>query len=290
MIQDTNRIQQAVASLKPERVHIYSQGWWGSPSHISIGYRSDDPSIVRRQVESCQAVVAPAILNTVPAWYSPSNQPNNTYCQLLRDESERRGTQFAIMCPPTPSWIKEDAKALLAYLRDNFFKSPAYARYNGKLMFWSFNASSSLLNLIKAEPDILVLTENSGVYSYSWPNGFPPKDSPQKYMQRYLSEKGQVMIPCLWRLFDDHKVSSPSQSAWGGPARYMAAGSTGWDLQDSLVSEIEKTGKQFTELGLLLDDYEEGTREEPWILQEYGQMLVDEGIRLQAQNQRKDQV
>lgn len=281
-------ISSTILTLKPERVHLYSQGWWGSNSHLDIGYRSDNPAIVRMQVESSAAVVAPAILNTVPAWYSPTNEPNNTYCRLLRAESERRGSQFAIMMPPTPSWVKEDPKTLVAYLRANYFGSPAYAQLNGKLMFWSFNAPPAILNLLKAQPDILILTENSGLNSYAWPNGFPPNDSPQKYMQRYLSGKG-LLIPCLWRLFDDHKANAPTESAWGGPARYMAAGKTSWDLWNSLATVIQNTGRTFPELGLTgLDDYEEGTRLEPWIYQEYAQMLSVTGKSLQADNSRKD--
>lgn len=275
------QIQQAIATLKPQRAHVYSQGWWGNSSHINIGYRSDDPAIVRRQVESCKAVVSPAALNICQAWYGPTLLPNDAYTQLLMQESENQGTQFAVMID---KGARSDASAMLAYLQDNYFGSPAYAQLNGKLMVWSFNAKADVVKLFSSQPEILLITENSGPYSYDWPQGFAP-DTPQKHVQWYLSQKGQVMIPCLWKGFDDHKVSNPKESAWGGPARKMDSGPTGWDLWNSLVALIQKSGKQFSELGITgLDDYEERTRLEPFILQEYAGILNAQAAALLAAN------
>lgn len=275
-------IQSAIQLLSPQRVHLYSQGWWGSPSHINIGYRSDDPNIIARQVISAKAVLAPATLDTCVDWYGPTEQPNNTYCQFLQTESEKHGAQFSIMID---KGAKGDGSTLLAYLRENYFKSPAYAKLNGKHMVWSFAAQPSVVDLLAKQTDIILFTENSGANSYAWPNGFAP-DTPQTYLERYLKRQDASMIPCLWHGFDDHKKSNPAVGAWGGKPRLMSPGTpTGWELWNSLVALIKTTGKHFKDIGIAtLDDYEERTRIEPFILQEYAAIFQAEAEQLLAAN------
>lgn len=273
------QIQSSISSLNPQRVHVYSQGWFTHPktgSHVDVGYNSSDPAVVRRQVLACAEIVAPAVLNVCVDYYWNQDKETEAYTQVLMKESERQGTQFSIMIDKgavghaANPW--QELSGLVAYLRSTYFKSPAYAKIGGKFMLWEFGVSAvkgiDMLVFEKDNPDIAVFSENSGTNSYAWPNGFAPS-SPQAYMQSYLKRKDSVMVPCLWKGFDDHSMTNPKESCWGGPARLMAPGSTGWDLWNALVGLIKGSGRKFAEIGIAtLNDFDERTRIEPFILQE----------------------
>lgn len=292
-------IQSAIATLNPQRVHIDCQLWFSHPStgsHIDIGYTSSDQAIIQRQVESCKAVFAPAQIDFVADWYGDSYQPSSNACIALRKQSELSGTEFSIcidhgaigsVVNPTEAF-----NSLLFYLIANFFHSSAYAKHKGRFLLWEFNlASIKGLDLAAWEashPDVLLLHENRGVNSYAWPNGFAP-NTPQEYLTNYLKHSftSGLMIPCLWKGFDDHKKSDPTQSVWGGPARKMDSGPSGWNLWNSLTSIIQNSGKQFTDIGVAtLDDYEERTRLEPFILQEWAGDVASQAQVLQSKAQQ----
>lgn len=283
-------IRPSISTLQPQRVHVFTQGWFTHPkagAHIDIGYSSVDA--VERHVMSCAAVI-PAKVAIVPDWYGPSGHPTEDYTQALRKQSELHGTEFSVMIDKG-ALAGNSFNDLLAFLRKEYFPSPAYSKVGGKFLVWQFGVKGvDFASIEKINPDITIVSENSSAASFAWPNGFAP-DSPQAYMGRYLKRTDAFMVPCLWRLFDDHKVAAPTQSVWGAPARYMAAGPTGWDTWNSLVALIKGSGRSFTDIGIAtLDDYEEGTRLEPFIMQEYGAMISATGAQLQTQNPRKDVV
>lgn len=276
-------IQSAIARLKPQRVHIYAQGWWGSPSHINIGYVSSDPAIVRRQVASCKAVFAPAKVSISVDWYGPSKLADaESYAQQLMRESEAQGTEFSIMIDRGAG----DFNSTIAYIRKTYFPSSAYSKLGGKFIVWQFGVQGiDAAIFAHANPDILLLSQNSTSNSYAWPNGFAP-DTPLRYLERYLQRKDAVMVPCLWRGFDDHKKSDPAQSVWSGPARLMDPGpGEVWLLWNALAAIIGASAQNFTELGIAtINDYEERSRLEPYILREYAAILNAEADALLAVN------
>lgn len=292
-------IQSAIAALKPQRVHIDCQLWFSHPStgsHIDIGYTSSDQAIIQRQVESCKTVFAPAEIDLVADWYGSSHQPSNNACITLREQSEISGTRFSICIDHGATGLtglnpRIALNSLVISLRDNFFHSSAYAKYNGKYLLWEFNLASikglDLSAFEKSNPDIMLLHENQGVNSYAWPNGFAPS-SPVAYLSGYMRQATSgLMIPCLWKGFDDHKKSDATQSVWGGPARKMDSGPSGWNLWNSLASLIQASGKQFTDIGIAtLDDYEERTRLEPFILQEWASDVASQAQVLQIKAQQ----
>jgi hypothetical protein len=272
-------ISNAVALLKPSRVHVYTQAWWGSKSHINIGYLSSDPLIIRRQLDSCQRVLSPAKVAMVPDWYGPHDTLGENYCQGLREECEQMGVEFSMMIDKG-AMAKSTFPELLAYLRLNYFRSLAYSKVQGKYIVWQFGVKG--IDPASVPSDVLLVSENSSDSgaSYAWPNGFAP-NTPAKYLAGYLKRTDKFMVPCLWKGFDDHKKSKPTESVWGGPARVMNSGPTGWELWDSLVETIQATGHAFPELGLAtLNDFEERTRLEPFILQEWSKAITNDAAAL----------
>lgn len=276
-------IQSSIALLKPQRVHVFTQGWFTHPkvgAHIDIGYNSVD--MVERHVVSCKTVI-PAKVAIVPDWYGPTGHPGEDYMQALREKSEINGTEFSGMIDKG-ALAKFSFNDLVAYMRKEYFSSPAYSKSSGKFLVWQFGVEGvDFAPVQKLNPDILIVSQNSGAATFAWPNGFAPS-SPQAYMSGYLKRKDAFMCPTLWRGFDDHNKNDAAHSIWGGPARSMDSGSTGWDLWNVLVGEIYNAGS-YTEIGLAtLDDYEERTRLEPFILQEYSGILNAQAAALLAAN------
>ena len=119
------------------KVFAALMGWWGKSSHIDVGYRSDDPAQVKRQVEDMQRR---GIDGAIIAWYGAGTIEDSTARQLKVQSELHPGFQFAAMidkgaiawhscagCGPTDALI-----AHLNYLADTYFDSPAYLRLNGQ--------------------------------------------------------------------------------------------------------------------------------------------------------------
>jgi len=66
------------------RIFAHVEPWWGSGSHISIGYSSQDPAQVHRQV---QDMVSRGIDGVVVDWYGPGSY-EDTGVKLLIAEAE----------------------------------------------------------------------------------------------------------------------------------------------------------------------------------------------------------
>src|SRR5512146_2121209 len=81
------------------RIYAHLMGWFGDSHHMDVGYRSDDPLQVRRQIED---MISRGIDGVMIDWRgSSSSDITNRATRLVRQEAERHpGFVFATSIDP----------------------------------------------------------------------------------------------------------------------------------------------------------------------------------------------
>lgn len=137
-------IRSLLYSGSTTKIYAHVEPWWGSGSHINIGYSSQDPAQVHRQV---QDMVSRGIDGVVVDWYGPGSY-EDTGVKLLIAEAAAT-PNFSVLveidvgainwhscypgCSATTAVIN-----LFTAANSTFFSSPAIARNNGRPMLMEF--------------------------------------------------------------------------------------------------------------------------------------------------------
>ncbi|MCU1308267.1 MAG: hypothetical protein JWN45_2962 [Acidobacteriaceae bacterium] len=125
------------------KIYAALMGWFGASSHIPVGYKSNDPAQVKKQVEDMQSR---GIEGAILAWYGAGGNMENLTAPLLRQQAEAHpGFTFAIMVDQgTIQWNSmglSPTDALiyhLNYVAQNYYPSPAYMQMNGRPVVFEF--------------------------------------------------------------------------------------------------------------------------------------------------------
>jgi hypothetical protein len=130
------------------RVFAHYLPWFGTTSHMNVGYRSDDPAQVKKQVED---MISRGIQGAIVDWYGPAATLEETSTRLVMKEAEvHPGFTFAVMedvgalataaeqngCDVTTQLIAD-----LNYIISTFASSPAYLKVNGKTPIFTFGVT-----------------------------------------------------------------------------------------------------------------------------------------------------
>jgi hypothetical protein len=244
--------------------------------HIGGVCRSDDPRTIKAQVDMMQAV---GIDGAIIDWYGPNDNPTNQASLMLMTELERRGMKFSIMLDSgivkwLPAGVDRNAAMVDAinYCKANFVASPAYVQWKGKPLFFEFGTriplNFSIASVEVKFPELTLAYQDHGMDTteptFAWVNGFP--NNGLGYLKGYLSTADvDNSIPCVFSGFDDHKASDPTQSVWGGPARFIDSnyGNT-WRGCFELINAKYTTAPKIIQVATW-NDYEERTAIEPII-------------------------
>lgn len=266
------------------KILVRYMGWFGSPKHKDIGYRSDDPEQVRRQVED---MISRGIDGAIVAWYGPDNELINRSTQLLFAEAKRHpGFSVAVsidtgafdQCDKQHCDVTEEMSRLLGYVEKNFETSPAYLRVNGRPLVTSFGLEKREIDWARvraaARNNPLFVFRNSGGFkqqesdgAFSWvaPETVSASDPmATAYLNRFnaagLSSGGKLIIASAYKGFDD------SAASWGKGKRIAEnCGETWLDTFD-VINRAYSTRNQLPFLLIpTWNDYEEGTDIEPGI-------------------------
>jgi hypothetical protein len=127
--------------------------WFGGSNHINVGYRSDDPAQVHRQVED---MISRGIQGAIIDWFGPNVDILSAASILMQKEAEAHpGFEFAIMedsgalfnaavangCDVTSQLISD-----LHFINSQFVPSPAYLRLNGKAPIFMFGVTQFFID------------------------------------------------------------------------------------------------------------------------------------------------
>ena len=162
------------------KIYAAFQGWFGTPSHINVGYSSTDPAQVQRQVRD---MISRGIQGAIVDWFGPNDPTTNGATMLLKQQAEAHpGFEFAIMedsgalfaaaqqnnCDVTTQLISD-----LNYINSQYESSPAYAHVDGRPIVLFFGVDTWYIdwNRVKAS------APGNTLFLFRGPGGFTENEA-----------------------------------------------------------------------------------------------------------------
>ena len=265
------------------RVLAVYEPWFGHPNHISVGYSSQDPVVLRRQIDEAKAL---GISGFVVDWYGDREPYLDRSYALLQSIAAEKDFSIAMMFDESNDdgdRATDDAIASLSKFRDTYLAadSPgrrAYLTHDGRPMIFIFPKSGATdWSRVRREANrwnpapLLIYEDRPTQYTadfdgfYAWVNpgakGWSADGSNwgEEYLrgfyQRMQSQHPEkIAVGAAWPGFDD------KQAAWG-LGRYMSQ-RCGQTLLDTMRLYRQYYPPDHPLPYLLIatwNDYEEGT-------------------------------
>src|SRR6266567_887230 len=212
--------------------------WFGHPRHISVGYSSQDPAVIRKQIDDAKRL---GISGFIVDWYGDREPFLDRSYALIQSIAAEKGFQVAMMYDETQQDNGQSTDEALAafnkfhetYLAPNAPGRPAYLSYEQRPMIFIFPKKGHTdWNRVRAEtsqwnpPPLLIYENQSADYASAF-DGFYAWVSPgrkgwardgsnwgedylrdfYRTMQSKYSDK--IAVGAAWAGFDD------SKAAWG---------------------------------------------------------------------------
>jgi hypothetical protein len=264
------------------------EAWFGHPKHISIGYSSHDPTVLRRQISDA---AARGISAFVVDWYGDREPFIDQSYALLQTTAAKHKFHVAMMYDETDQEDGATDEAIAdftmfhdTYLAPNAPGHDAYLTYQGRPMIFIFpKGGHTNWDKVRAvvnqwdHPPFLIYENPSSEYAdaldgfYAWvspgPKGWAADGS--NWGEGYLSNFYQTMmtkypnkiiVGGAWAGFDDSKAS------WS-LNRHMAARCGQTFIDTSSLWRKFVPADQVIPFVMVetWNDYEEGTATEPGI-------------------------
>lgn len=276
------------------KIYAHFMGWFGDPRHMNVGYRSDDPAQVHRQIED---MISRGIEGVMIDWRGSSeNDITNRATRLLMKEAERHpGFTFeTVVDPQALASVNRGGDATkelihqLKYVAKTYFPSPAYMRIGGRPVVANFELEgkykidwSRVAKEVPADP-IYLFQHSSGFEhpyssgSYSWIaiNKSDANDWGKKYLDEFYAkgrQKREYTIGSVKPGFNDRFAS------WSlNRVINRNCGQT-WLKTFAEVKNFYSASNQLDALQIVTwNDYEEGTEIESGV---ENCVVVSAGVR-----------
>jgi hypothetical protein len=265
----------------PRLLAIY-EPWFGHPRHIAVGYSSQDPVVLSRQIDEAKSL---GISGFVVDWYGDREPFLDRAYGLLQSMAGKKKFQVAMMYDETEGdngQATDDAVAALVKFKETYLAADApgreaYVTYEGRPLIFIFpKGGHTDWKRVKQETDtwnprpLLIYEDRATEYAdafdgfYAWVN--PGKggwaqdgshwgeDYLRDFYSRMLSNPKKIAVGAAWPGFDDRKA------AWG-LGRYISQ-RCGQTFSDTLRLSREFYPPEHPLPFLLIatwNDYEEGT-------------------------------
>lgn len=267
------------------KIYAHLLPWFGQPKHMQVGYNSDDPAQMTRQVTD---MISRGVQGAIIDWYGPRSARSNQTALNLKVEAESRQGAFEFA-------IQEDAGALadaatqngcdvtqqlisdLTYAANNFEGSPAYMRVNGRPVVFFFDVTKYYVDwnrvraalpgnplFVSRNPSGFAVPQSNGAFAWLSLNHQDPYDIGLSYLDDFytaaLNDTGQLAVGSVYKGFNDTLAS------WG-TNRFMhqQCGKT-WLASFVEIGKFYSATNQLPALQLVTwNDYEEGTEIETGI-------------------------
>lgn len=261
--------------------------WFGDPQHIKVGYSTDDPAVLRRQIAKAKEL---GVQVFSVDWYGERRPFLDHSYALMQQVASQNHFKVAIMYDETEEdngQATEEAlaamdKAYNAYIRPGAPGRDAYLEYQGRPVIFIFpkrghtdwNRVRAQLNTWPVPPFLIYKDEPPPQYAgdfdgnYAWvhpSNGWKPdgsdwgKEYLEKFYKRMEDRPNKIAVGTAWPGFDDSKAS------WS-MNRHMSE-RCGKTFEDTL--HLFRYYDQFEHMPFLMiatwNDYEEGTAIEPGV-------------------------
>src|SRR5947209_385207 len=260
------------------RIYAHYMPWFGSPSHMNVGYRSDDAAQVKKQVDD---MVSRGIQGAIVDWYGPAATLQDTSTKLIMKEAEAHaGFTFA---------ITEDAGALITaaeqngcdataqltadlnYIISTFTSSPAYMKVNGKTPIFMFGVTAwyedwprvqaalpSSIALVFRGGEGLHLNASGGAFQWVDINSNDPFDEQIGAQDNFYNAANQK--PTFIALGSAYKGFNDTSAEWGTNRVVDQHCGQTWLDTFSDIGKHYSVSNQLPAVQIVTwNDYEEGT-------------------------------
>lgn len=209
--------------------------WFGFSKHISVGYSSDDPAVIHRQIQQARTM---GIAGFVADWYGDREPFIDKSYSVLQSVAGKENFKVAMMYVETEEQddATDEAIADLTMFHNTYLlpKSPgheAYLMYQGHPLIFIFPTHGHTdWNKVRAvvnkwsNPPLLINEYPPGQYTdafdgyYAWispgPKGWQPDGSNwgELYLQEFYTVMttkypNKIIVGGAWSQFDDSKAS-----------------------------------------------------------------------------------
>ncbi len=269
--------------MSPKLLAVYMP-WFGDHTHIDVGYSSQDPAVLRKQIQQAHNMGISAF---IVDWYGDANPYSDHNFALLQKIASESHFQVALLYNESSDEDSEATDAAIAALDKayNSYFGPtaqyrdAYLTYEGRPMFFIFPKSGHVdWNRVREhcsgwdQPPLLIFKDqpppqydNDFAGSYAWVQpgaaGWAADGSNwgEQYLENFYKtmkdkHSGKIVIGGAWPGFDD------SAAKWG-LNRHMQS-RCGETLDDTL-NLYKRYYDSANPIPFMLietwNDYEEGT-------------------------------
>src|SRR5215469_13445494 len=280
--------------LYPEssaKIYVHLMPWFGFGDHMNVGYTSNDPAQVQRQVTD---LVSRGIDGVIVDWFGQGTLTHkfsfyDQAVQELRQQAESQTNfNFAVMddagslksCANTTGCdITQTLISDLTYAYNNYENSPAYLHYNNQPVVYFFGQEAypsldwtRIRSSVPGNP--MFIFRNTGGFTYAQSNGAFSWVAPETVSStdpmalNYLDsfDKAALSRPTTYSTVSGYKGFNDVLASWGtGRLIQQQCGQT-W------LTSLAESGKYYSAsmqmLGIQLvtwNDYEEGTELESGI-------------------------
>jgi hypothetical protein len=258
-------------ALSPKLLAVYMP-WFGDHTHIDVGYSSQDPSVLRKQIQQARHRGISAF---VVDWYGESNPYSDHNFGLMQQAASESHFQVALLyneaedadMQATDAAIASLDKAYRDYIGPAAKYRDAYLTYDGRPLIFIFPKSGRVdwnrvsehcksweaapLMIYKDVPPENYANDFAG--SYAWvqpgPGGWLPDGS--NWGERYLES--------FYKTMDKH----PDKIAVGGAWPGFDDSAAKWGLNRHIQSAC---GKTFDSTLTLYQKYYDGSKPLPFML------------------------
>ena len=268
--------------IYPKLLAVYMP-WFGDHAHMDVGYSSQDPAVLRKQIQQARQMGISAF---VVDWYGESNPYSDHNFALLQQVASESHFQVALLyneaadedAQATDDAIAALDKAYASYVGPTAKYRDAYLTYNGSPMIFVFPKSGHVdwnqvrqhcnswdrppLLIYKDQPQAQYANDFAG--SYAWvqpgPGGWAPDGS--NWGQAYLEDfykamqkrPDKIAVGGAWPGFDD------SAAKWGLNRHIQSACGKTLDATLNFYQRYYDSSKPLPFLLIeTWNDYEEGT-------------------------------
>jgi hypothetical protein len=229
----TRLVHRATGST-PEVIAVY-EAWFGHPRHISVGYSSQDPDVIREQIHHAQSMGISAF---VVDWYGDRQPFIDKSYSVIQEQAAKNNFHVAMMYDETDDDDGATDEAIAdftefheAYLSQKAPGHHAYLTYEGRPVIFIFPKGghtdwSKVREVIdKWNPAPLLIQENppgsdasafDGFYGWINPGDKGWDAGGQNWGEEYLSHfydtmktkyPDKIIVGGAWAVFNDAKAS-----------------------------------------------------------------------------------
>src|SRR4051812_10030841 len=214
------------------KIYAHLMAWFGNSSHVSVGYASNDPAQVTRQVND---MLSRGLQGTIVDWYGPNNTLINDATIYVKQESEKHSNfEFAIMedkgalntCAKTAGCDVTGRMILdLTYAYNTFEQSAAYMRVAGRPVVFFFGTEALTIDWTRTRAGVpgnplFIFRNNSSFIQAQTGGGFSwtgittdPNNMGLSYLDGFYYTANKY--PSLYAFGSSYKGFNDSIASWG---------------------------------------------------------------------------